>query len=318
MIIPITDCLKKYSYYKTGGECKFIYFPKSIKQVDLALKDINKRGLKYFVLGGGSKSLIMDEPYPYAVIVMKNLKDVVFDNGYVTAQAGINTSKLTEMCAKRGLDGLAWLHGLPGQIGGAIKMNARCYGGEISEVVNTVQAIDKNGNLKTYKASDVFLGYKDTLFFVNDEIIVSVIFKLKKARPDVIKQKMEECLKDRVLKAQFQWPSCGCVFKNKLDLGIPSSVLLEYAGVKDLKVGNAQVSNVHANFVWNKGASSKDILELTFIMRDKVYEKFGIWLEYEMQLLGFIPDDIYNKFFEKRPDNPKINELDKIQNFLKN
>jgi UDP-N-acetylmuramate dehydrogenase len=178
-----------------------------------------------------------------------------------------------------------------------VRMNARCYGGEISNFVTSVTVVTKEGSIKTYSdLSSVFRGYKDTLFMDNGDLVCEVEITLEEVGDEklkVIKEKMDFCEKDRTAKGQFLYPTCGCVFKNNYDpkVSVSSGMLLEKSGLKNLEFGGAQVSDGHANFVYNKSATSSDILNLSFKMRERVYEMFGVWLDYEMEILGSLSND---------------------------
>ena len=119
-----------------------------------------------------------------------------------------------------------------------------------------------------------------------------------------ISEHMEFCRTDREKKGQFLFPSCGCVFKNDYTVGVPSGLLIEASGMKGVRVGNAEVSEYHANFVFNRGATSRQILELTMVMREAVFRNFGVWMEYEMEVMGVIPEDLRARFYESRSATP--------------
>ncbi len=184
---------------------------------------------------------------------------------------------------------------LPGQLGATTRMNARCYGGEMSQIADVVHTVDRFGKEIRRSGQDFFYGYKNTSAMKHDEIVVRIEFGLRKGNAEEIKQEMDRCEKDRKDKGHFLFPSCGCVFKNDYSVGESSGSLLEKAGAKLLKVGKAEVSPYHANFIYNKGATSKEILELSFLMRELVQNKFGIRLEYEMEILGNIPTELAAK-----------------------
>jgi len=216
--------------------------------------------------------------------------------------AGITNTEFSEFAYQKGLEGAAWMNYLPGEIGGTVRMNARCYGGEISQIVKKIYAFDRSGNEKIYHGRDVFRGYKDTLFMDNGEIVSKVIISLRPGVKEEIRKTMDMCKSDRERRGQFLFPTCGCVFKNNYDpeVSVSSGFLLELASAKDLRFQGAEVSAGHANFVYNKSASSEAILEVTFLMREAVWKKFGVWLDYEMEILGDLKDSYKSRFFEKR------------------
>lgn len=297
MVIHEQAQLKPYAYYQTGGRCQVLYLPSTEQELLLALKDFQSRNLPYFVLGAGSNSLVLDQDYPGAVFCCRDLNHIRRVGDKIVCGAGIENNKLVEFAKEQGLSGLEWMYGLPGQVGGTVRMNARCYGGEVSEVADTIRTYTLDGHAKNY-GPEVFRGYKDTLLMKQEEIVWEVEFSLQEATVDL--EKMNFCFQDRKSKGQFDYPSCGCVFKNNYNVGRSSGALLEEVGAKGLARGLAKVSPYHANFVYNQGAISEDILLLTLEMRELVWEKLKIWLEYEMEILGKLPDGLSKKVHEIR------------------
>ena len=268
--------------------------------------------MPFFVLGGGTNSLVCDDEWPGAVIALARMQGLrtLDEQGRVFCEAGVENSAFANFAADEGLNGAGWMYRLPGQMGGTVRMNARCYGGEISQIVRRVTCVDLRGNVVVHDdTSKVFRGYKDTSFMRTGEIVASVEIQLQPGDTAATRELMKFCEDDRVMKGQFTFPSCGCVFKNDYSVGVPSGMLLEAAGVKSLARGGAVVSPHHANFVFNKGASSRDIMELSLMMRESVYAKFGVWLEYEMEVLGKIPADLDARIREVRARGPETPDL---------
>lgn len=315
--------LSELSYFATGGNARHLACPQSSQDLQAALAQCKQDGLISFFLGGGSNSLVMDRDWPGMVISFHQLKHLRIDasTGIVVAGAGVENSRLTEAVWQAGLCGLAWMHRLPGQIGGTTRMNARCYGGEISQNVKRVRTVDVNGELKDYDVDKtrVFRGYKDTYFMDQKEAIAEVELHLTPAQGDQLaqaRQQMEFCQNDRTAKLQFEHPTCGCVFKNDYSVGIASGFLLEHAGGKALSRPGATINPKHANFVFNQGGGSDTLLELTFDMRELVYAEFGVWLEYEMEILGQLSPEQKARFSEQRRQDPskasRLNEVLKL------
>ena len=290
--------LRHFSYYKTGGGCRYFFAPTSEEELQRDLALIARDGLSLFILGGGTNSLVMDEFWDGAVLSLHALKRFERVQNRITVLAGVDNSDFATYAKETGLKGAEWMYGLPGQIGGSVRMNARCYGGEMSHIVSEVVCFTPQGERREYQqtelAENVFFGYKDTVFMHEELIIARVSFDLEAGEPSAIETAMQRCLEDRQQKGQFLFPSCGCVFKNDYseDVSVPSGMLLERAGVLGRRWKNAVVSSKHANFVFNQGASSRDIIELTLQMRERVWEEFGVWLQYEMEFLGDMPKDL--------------------------
>jgi UDP-N-acetylmuramate dehydrogenase len=231
----------------------------------------------------------------------------------VTAQAGVDNTDFATHCLDDSLAGASWMNRLPGQLGSTVRMNARCYGGEISRIVDSIKAVSPTGAVKTYTGKDALLGYKDTLFMQNNEVIAEIRFLLSSGNKEAIRQHMMYCETDRIQKKQFLYPSCGCVFKNDYTVGIPSGLLLEKAGVRKLSTDRVEISPYHANFLFNKGATAREILTTALDMRDMTYETFGVWLAFEMELLGNIPDDLKKRYLTHHPSHVDEEKLAPIK-----
>lgn len=277
-----------------------LYAPRTVDELARAVREIQASGRPYFYLGGGTNSLVLDEHYPGAVIVFKHLDELKFNGTSATVGAGVDNTVFAKKALEFGLSGAGWMHRLPGQMGGTVRMNARCYGGEISQIVTQVTVVTPAGEIRSYTDQSIFRGYKDTIFMATGDAIAGCVVALKPGDRGAIEAEMRHCEDDRTAKGQFDYPSCGCVFKNDYGVGVSSGVLLDRAGAKDVRVGGAAVSKHHANFVYNQGATSRDILEVSFRMRELVFSKFGAWMDYEMEVLGQLPDDLRKRVQEKR------------------
>ncbi len=301
--------LRDLTYYRTGGTCTQLLEPHSVEELAEAVFRMNGSGIPYFLLGAGSNSLVMDQHWPGAVVCFRNLNRISSDGSRVVAEAGVDNSDFADFCRKAALDGASWMYRLPGQLGSTIRMNARCYSGEISRIVHSVTVVTRRGGVKTYSGKEVFLGYKRTLLAGSGDIVVSAEFVLQKGEPENILRHMKACEADRESKHQFLHPSCGCVFKNDYEIGVPSGLLLEEADARRFSSDRVEISPYHANFVFNKGATAGRLLETTLKMREAVYRKFGVWLEYEMELLGIVPGDLKEGFLERRPRKLRPTEI---------
>lgn len=294
--------LKDFAYYKTGGTADLVLAPESAHELATFAKDMAQKGVPLQLLGGGTNSLVIDEHYQGAYVVFSRINGVKIDGAKITAGAGVDNSVIPRLALRHRLSGASWMNGLPGQLGGTVRMNARCYGGEISQIVTKVQAVTRRGEIKTYTDPKMFRGYKDTIFMDNGELITEVEIALQpNGDAKEIEEKMLFCRGDREKKHQYDFPSCGCVFKNDYDVGVSSGMLLDTAGAKKLKHQGAEVMQHHANFVYNKGATSRAILEISVMMRELVYDHFGVWMDYEMEILGTMPRDLAEKVDERRP-----------------
>ena len=313
--------LQKLSFYKTGGLAKTLYQPESKGKLQEALIEIDRSGEPFFILGQGSNSLISDLDWEGSVLNFNKMKNIVKVNDTtLRAEAGVSNSTFSEFALSQGLGKASWMYGLPGALGATVRMNARCYGGEISQITTKVTSYTEKGEEKIYLSNEgekhVFKAYKDTIFMSNKEIIAEVELSLEASSSSSIKEKMISCYEDRKAKGQYLNPSCGCVFKNdyRPEVSVPSGLLIDACQLKGQKVGDAMVSKDHANFILNlRSAKSSDILELSFQIREKVWENFGVWLEYEMETLGKFSASQEEKLQEKRDENFQHDKLKKIR-----
>lgn len=297
--------LKNYAYYATGGTCRILHEPKSIEELSLIMKKIHTENTPYFVLGGGTNSLVLDNPFPGDVILFTQMKHIRREGNNFICGAGADNTEVSVAALTAGLEGISWMNRLPGQIGGTVRMNARCYGGEISQVVTSVRAVLPDGTIRHYTPSDdIFRGYKDTLFMANGAIIAEATISLRPGDRQAIQEHMDYCMNDRLSKGQFDYPTCGCVFKNNYEVGVSSGMLLDRANANRLDTALVSLNPQHANFVYNKGASSDDILKFTLAMQELVYQEYGVWIEYEMEILGQLPPDLQRRVREVRPSRP--------------
>ena len=281
--------LSTLSYFKTGGTCDALHAPTSLSELQEVMQRLHGQRTPYFILGGGTNSLVSDAHWQGAVLSLHRMTTLANEGEVVMCHAGVLNSALVEHCLARGLTGAEWMTALPGQIGATVRMNARCYGGEISTMVQSVTTVTATGALRVYEQPrEVFHGYKDTLFMHNGEVVATVKLCLREGQADKIAARMAEVRGDRVRKGQFLHPSCGCVFKNDYEVGVPSGVLLEKAGVRQLaQKKGVSISPRHANFIFNVGGSSDAIVSLSLAMREAVYRQFAVWLHYEMEFLGY-------------------------------
>jgi UDP-N-acetylmuramate dehydrogenase len=306
--------LRDLAYYRTGGRCQALYEPKTLDDLSRIVKALHATQQKYFVLGGGTNSLVLDEDWPGAVIVFRRMKAIEVRGTSLHVEAGADNTDVAKAALEAKLDGIAWMNRLPGQIGGTVRMNARCYGGEISQVVTEVHAVLPDGTIKIYTSADgIFRGYKDTLFMDNGAIVAAAVLQLTEGVRGSIETRMDFYEQDRIKKGQFAYPTCGCVFKNDYSVGVPSGMLLDKAGAHHLSKTNVALNPQHANFVYNKGAGSRDIIELTLAMRELVYQTYGVWMEYEMEILGALPIDLQERLLEKKPQRFKEEKLEPLR-----
>lgn len=305
--------LAEYMTFKIGGRAKYFFEAKSKEDLISALKWAKEKKMPCFVFGGGSNVLFSDKNYKGLAIKMGN-SAVGIKNSVcrildcdVEIEAGAKLGKLVAFASKNSLSGLEWAAGIPGTVGGAVSGNAQAFGSRMSDLAETVEALDeKSFKIKNIPRKNCGFSTKNSVFKKNKNlIIISAVFKLRKGSEKDIKNKMKEILSYRKGRHP-KLPSAGSVFVNmeikisdkkllekfpelaefnKRD-AIPSAYLIEKCGLKGKKTGRAQISKKHANFIVNLGgAKAKDVLALINLAKKKVKEKFGINLVEEIQIV---------------------------------
>jgi UDP-N-acetylmuramate dehydrogenase len=286
--VPLAPC----TTFRIGGSARWYCAPKTSHEIAAALAWAHERTIPWFALGRGSNLLVADAGYQGLIIHTIAMNCIEWENGFVRCGAGSATAALADAAAGRGLSGLEFAGGLPGSIGGASYMNARAYGSEIAGIFAGAEVVTPDGEVARRKREDMGYAYKQSALMQSGEIVCAVTLALTRARDEAeraaIRAKTGENRKKRVDMGQFRLPSAGCVFKNDYDFGTPAGKLIDDAGLKGMRVGDAEVSSFHANFIVNRGnARAADVRELIARVKKIIHEKYGLMLEEEITYLGF-------------------------------
>jgi UDP-N-acetylmuramate dehydrogenase len=275
--------LKEYCTYRIGGPAEFIVFPEHPEQLRILYCMLRQENLRYFLLGGGSNLLFDDRGFRGLIISTSHLNPISTRNGQIWAQAGCSMDQLTHYAVDHSLSGIEFASGLPGSLGGAVYMNARCYGGEFSELIRNVTALNPDGEWESYTQQQCLFEYKNSLFQLNNAIILECHLNLCPAPSETIRSVTQANRDDRTRKKQFDFPSAGCIFKNNYTLGIPSGKLIEELGYKGLKRNDIEVYPHHANFFINHGnGKSEDVLYLIDLIKNEAERNYHITLQEEI------------------------------------
>ncbi len=281
--IKLYEPICKHTTFNIGGIADWFITPSSVNQLVVVITFCKQKKLNYFIIGAGSNCLFSDKGFNGVLISLEKFNRCKFDGEFVTVGAGLKLSTLLSLCLTKCLSGLEFCVGIPATCGGAVTMNAGAYGYEISDFINEIWIL-KNGKIEKLTNSECEFGYRKSRFRVNDEIILKVRFKLLSSKRRLILENMQKFLARRC-QTQPHEPSAGSVFKRTETF--PAGFLIEQAGLKGLCLGNAKISNIHANFIVNLGgATCKEVLSLIEIARNEVYLQFGIILEPEIILIG--------------------------------
>tara|TARA_B100000470_G_scaffold31802_1_gene21351 strand:+ start:335 stop:1240 length:906 start_codon:yes stop_codon:yes gene_type:complete len=281
--------MAKHTSYGIGGPAQAYITPadeNDLKQILIFAKD---KGINTFFAGSGSNLLVADEGFEGIVITLgKSFTKLGIDGNKMEAQVGVMLGKIVKETIKRNLTGMESMIGVPGTLGGALIMNAGAFGGEISNCLDIIKVMLINGETKIYQKNDIVFSYRNSTFS-KDEILLSATFTLNEKPANEIQYDRAKASKGRKDTQPLRFRSAGSVFKNpKPDLA--AGYLIDQAGLKGSRIGDAEISTKHANFFINHGkAKAKDIVDLILLAKKTVLEKFDVNLELEIRTLGFTP-----------------------------
>ena len=280
-----SEPLAKHTTLRIGGPAEYFVVAKSAEGLAKALRAAKAEGKPFRILGKGSNVLVADEGLPgYVVVLEGEFREVSFDGERLIAGGGASLGGACAKAARAGLSGIEAISGIPSSIGGAVRINAGAYGGEIFDVLETVALLDREGHLVQKKAAEVDHGYRWTSLIETGEIVCRATLRLRAASKEEIETRMRG-VADKRRGALPPQANAGSIFKNPP--GKFAGKLLEECGLKGARCGAAEISTRHANVIVNLGpASARDVLELMRLMRKSVLERFGIELVPEVELLG--------------------------------
>ncbi|MEO1762105.1 MAG: UDP-N-acetylmuramate dehydrogenase [Cyanobacteria bacterium J06629_18] len=287
-IIKPQVSLSSYTSYRVGGPAEWYVAPRSLKSLEASVRYAKEHDLSITVLGAGSNLLIGDSGIPGLVIATRHMRHSNFDpeTGRVTFAAGESIPALASAAAERGWEGFEWAVGIPGTIGGAVVMNAGAHNSCIADILVSVEVLKPDGSLQTMTCEELNYSYRTSVLQGSDLIVTQATLQLQPgADPAVVTARTKQHKKHRLATQPYHLPSCGSVFRNPK----PHSAgrLIEEAGLKGFKIGQAQVAELHANFIVNcGGATANDIFNLIRHVQHQVQERWSIGLHPEVKMLG--------------------------------
>ena len=278
--------LSTASTFKIGGPAAYAVFPRSVDELSSLCAFCRSISVPFIVIGNGSNLLFDDSGYEGVVIFTTELKTVSIDGTTVFAECGVSLTHLSSLCGKEGLSGLEFAYGIPGSVGGAVYMNAGAYGGEMKDVILSVDYYDlDNDETGSFECDSCAFEYRGSIFNRSNKIILSSKFKLTSSDKDAIKEQMEEYMRSRIEKQPLNFPSAGSTFKRYP--GYFTAKLIDDASLKGFSIGGAQVSPKHAGFIVNTGnATSDDVKALIEHIKAVIKEKVGIDIECEVKFIS--------------------------------
>lgn len=277
--------MRLHTSFRIGGAAEIMAFPKSREELADILKQSALLDCKCAILGAGTNVLAPDEGISGIVVCLKDCMDGMsrLDDTRIRVMAGVTMTRAAVYAANLELSGLEFAHGIPGTVGGGVYMNAGAYGGEICQVAESVEIMDKCGNIRTLSNEEMEFSYRHSVLEETGEIVISAVFRLTPKPGEEIKARMKELMGKRSASQPLDMPSAGSAFKRPAQ-GY-AAALIDEAGLKGYQVGGAAISTKHAGFAVNMGgATAADVRSLLAQISDKVYENSGIRLEPEVRI----------------------------------
>ncbi len=285
--------LSRHTSFGIGGPADVLAYPADRNDLMALLREIKANGTPFFILGGGTNLLVRDGGFRGVVVSLKNLRAIALEREYrsiggsfavVLAEAGVSLPKLLAFTAEEGLTGFEFAAGIPGTVGGAVCMNAGTAAGEIGDVIDTVTLITAEGGLVTREQQEMGFGYR-TSSIPEGHVVLDMRVALRRGEKDRIQARINDLLDARKRKQPSGLPNAGSMFRNPHEES--AGKLIEAAKLKGRRVGDAQVSDKHANFIVNLGnAKAADVISLMDLVKQTVLDVHGVRLEPEIKIVG--------------------------------
>lgn len=287
--IKYNEPMSKHTSFKTGGNADCFIISKTIEQIQQTIEFSKKNTIPFYIIGNGSNILVSDDGFR-GIVLKIDLDSIEIEEqnttATVTVGAGVKLMALAQTLKQKEITGFEELSGIPGTIGGANFMNAGAYGKEIKDILIETKCLNKETNqIEVIKKEEQKLEYRSSIFKNKKYIILEAKLSLSKGNKQEIEQKMNEYIRLRKEKQPTEYPSAGSTFKRGENF--ITAKLIDECGLKGFSIGGAQISEKHAGFIINKGnATSKDIIELIQYTKRKVFERFGVHIEEEIETIG--------------------------------
>lgn len=280
--------MSKHTSLKIGGNADYFIKVTTVDELKKLLEFANKNKIETTIVGNGTNLLVRENGIRGIVIKLelKEFKIKKYVNEVeITVGAGMTLAALAAIALKEEFTGMEFLAGIPGTIGGAVRMNAGAYGGEIKDILVKTRYMEKNGKIKTLTLKEHNFEYRNSIFSKLDAIIIDTTIKLKKGVKEEIESKMEEYAVSRKKSQPLEYPNAGSTFKRKE--GVITAKLIDECGLKGFSIGDAEVSQKHAGFIINKGkATATDVLRLVEHIKKEIKNKYNVDIELEILVLG--------------------------------
>lgn len=286
--IYLNEPMKKHTSFKIGGNADIFIKVENIEEIEYILKLAKEENIPLTIIGNGSNILVKDNGIR-GITMQIDIQDINIkedeDEIVVMVGAGVKLGMLAVVLQQKEIAGFEFASGIPGTIGGAVRMNAGAYGKEMKDIITEVTYITKDGKIETAKLDDLDFSYRHSRFCKNSEIVINATMKLEKGNSQEIKERMNELLQSRKEKQPIEFPNAGSTFKRGENF--VTAKLIDEAGLKGYRIGGAQISTKHAGFVVNvENATAKDVLKLVEYVKTTIKEKFDKNIELEIEVIG--------------------------------
>jgi len=284
--ILYNEPMREHTSFKVGGPADIFIEPDGTEELRNAITSLKEHNIPYYIIGNGSNLLVSDKGLRGAVVKLgEKFSRTELDGERVISECGILLSTLSKIAAKNSLTGMEFASGIPGSLGGAVAMNAGAYGGEMKDIVEWVEVLDRELQLKRLQGAEMKFGYRKSVIESEDYIVIRCCLRLRQGNPEAINRIMADLTERRKTKQPLHLPSAGSTFKRPE--GYFAGKLIEDSGLRGFSLGGAQISELHCGFVVNNGnASARDVYDLIRHVQKTVFEKFNVRLETEVKILG--------------------------------
>ena len=284
--VRLSEPMKKHTTFRIGGEADYFVMPRTKEEVKQTVAVCREEQAPYSIVGNGSNLLVSDAGYRGVVIqIFKEMSRAEAEGTRIRAQAGASLAKIAGIALEAGLCGFEFAAGIPGTLGGACVMNAGAYGGEMKDVLVNVTVLDEEGRIVTIDKEHLELGYRTSVIAKKGYVVLEAELELQEGNPEEIRTLMDELKDKRTSKQPLEYPSAGSTFKRPD--GYFAGKLIQDAGLRGFRVGDAMVSEKHCGFVINAGeASAAEVDSLMKQVSERVQAQFGVTLEPEVKRLG--------------------------------
>jgi len=307
-MIKENESLSKHTNFRIGGPARWFVEARSETDAREAIAFAKEQSVSYCVIGGGSNVLASDEGF-FGVVIQMAMRGVRIEGTTVVAEAGAMSAAVARQTAEAGLQGMEWAVSIPGTIGGAVRGNAGCFGGEMKDSVVSVRVL-RDGKIVEVAKDTAQFGYRESSFKRSNDIILSVTLALEPGDREALLKKIDETLAKRKASQPLYGGSAGCMFKNydatdedlqrlqrEVDVlpsemsasrRVPAGWLIDKLGLKGTRIGDVEISREHGNFIVNLGkATASDVTQVIALVKTKARDRFGIQLQEEVQYVGF-------------------------------